>query len=126
MILAAKDDEVVILVSVETQVVVRVGGVPEERVWNGAARYPSSDDITRVQKYFRLEERRAQNIGFAGQRRMRRNDDVVACPLWQEAQLTVGLPAKNSLFRSATICIILRAVFFVSLSSLALSPMTWQ
>jgi hypothetical protein len=49
-----------------------------------------------------------------------------AWPLWHDAQLTVGFPAKNCLFRSETICIILRAVCFVCLSSLALSPITWQ
>jgi hypothetical protein len=46
------------------------------------------------------------------------------CPLWHDAQLTAGFPAKNWPFRSETICIILRAVFLVSLSSLALSPIT--
>ena len=52
--------------------------------------------------------------------------DGFGWPLWHEAQLTFALPAKNCVLRSETICIIFRAVFLVSLSSLALSPMTWQ
>jgi hypothetical protein len=52
--------------------------------------------------------------------------DGFECPLWHDAQLRRSLPSKNLLFTSATIFIISRAVFFVSLSSRSFCPCTWQ
>jgi len=78
VILAAEDDNVVVLVTVETQVMIRVGCVPEEGVGNGAARDTPCYDVCRIEKQFRLKQRRAHDVRFAHQRRVRGHDDVVA------------------------------------------------
>ena len=56
MVFAAEDDDVVIAARVYPQIVVRIGGVGEERVWYATRRYLAGDDIGGVERELRLKQ----------------------------------------------------------------------
>ena len=78
VILAAEDDEVMIVTAIDTQVVVRIAGVPEERFRHRAARYPSADDVGAVGRELGLQQRRREQARLALQRDVRRDQHVFA------------------------------------------------
>ena len=78
VILAAEDHHVVIAVRFDSQVVIGIGGVPEERIGNLAPRHAAGDDVAGVERELGLEQRGAGDTGDPDERIVRRDDDVVA------------------------------------------------
>ena len=78
VILAAEDHDVEVPVRLDAQVVVRIVGIPPQRVGHLAFRHPSGDHVAGVQREFRLKERGAGEPAEADQRIVRGDDDVFA------------------------------------------------
>ena len=78
VIFAAEDHEVVVVASIDAQVVVRIAGIPEQRLGNRAARHPAANDVRRVRRELRLQQRCRQQSGLALQRHVRRDQHVLA------------------------------------------------
>src|SRR5687767_3197992 len=76
VILTAKDHDVVVAMSLESEVVIRIRGVPEEPVSNGALPDASGDRIAGVQRQLGLKDRGARHPREANQWIVRRDDDL--------------------------------------------------
>ena len=75
VIFPAEDDEIVVAVRFEAQIVVRIGGVPEQRVRHASLCDASADDVARVERKLGLKQHRRHETGRSSQRRMRGEHD---------------------------------------------------
>jgi hypothetical protein len=78
VVFSAEDHHIELAMPFEAQVLIRIRGVPEERVGNCSRGNATGDDIARIQRQFRLERRRRDDVLHADQRVVRGDDDVVA------------------------------------------------
>jgi len=78
VIFAAEDDEIVVLPSIDTHVVVRIAGIPEEPFVHRAARHPAADDVRAVRRQLRLKDGRGQQSRLPLQRHVRRDEHMLA------------------------------------------------
>src|SRR4030095_5188764 len=64
-VFAAKDGVVTVRVPVNSQIVVRLAGVPEESFGEAAGGEPRAQYVAGVERKLRLKERRSHETGFA-------------------------------------------------------------
>lgn len=77
VVLAAKDDQILPFSRLNAEIAIGVVGIPEQRVRHCATGHRGGNDVTRVEREFRLEERRRREILHSDKRVMGGQHDVV-------------------------------------------------
>src|SRR5687768_17225539 len=76
VVFAAKDQEIVIGTWREPEVLIRIGGIPEERVGHSAWRDAPRNHVARIERQLGLKKCGAHSLRDAGDRVVSRDDDV--------------------------------------------------
>ena len=76
VILTAEDHDVVVAMRLESEIVIGIRGVPEERVSDGALPDAPGDRVAGVQRQLGLKDRRARHPSDANEWIVRRDDDL--------------------------------------------------